>query len=387
MRRTAPNSQAGAGRSLTPSRVASWPYIAAMPSHQVGSLALIPYRKLAFVAAGSLAATEGCLQLLANHGDPRAVVSAGVQLAAMAAVFWCATALNTVGGGRDNVRLAGYVFSLVAVFGVDMIGGVLGWIWLPACRLGAGVGADTVSLVIRLVQASLSLCLAMLFLHAAGPGPRRGRIGEVPAGWIVVVGASFAFALAGISSELVALPEPWCKAITAAGAAPHYKVLLDLAAGPQEEIVFTGIALLLLSGTGWRMRCAAVATSAVARGLLHLYYADHRTVWAWMFWAGVWSGGGLLLAFAAARLAARVNIGPRYFAITYTTGIVVAHSLTDMTARPLVAPFLVVGVAFVAVGIGAWWPIIRRRLDGADMMSATDLELHGDPPQRAAATD
>ena len=368
-----------------------------MPTHHTGSPGLFRYRKLAFVAAASLAATEGCLELVVNHGAPLAVLAVGVQLAALAAVFWCAKGLNA--GGGESRRLMGYVLSLVVVFGGNIIGGVVDWIWLPPCRVGAGVGADTVALVARLIQALQSLCLAVFFLPAARTGRHGGRIGRIPAGWIVVAGACLAYALAGISSEkLVALPDPWCTAITGAGAAPHYKVLLDLAAGPQEEIVFTGIALLLLAGCGWRPQCAAIAASVAARGSLHLYYADHRTVWAWMLWAAAWSGGGLLLAFTAARLATRVHIGPRFFAITYTTGVVVAHSLTDMTHLPLIAFSLVIGMASVAVGISAWWqtlqqqiPALRQRLrrrgDHADTTPPTGHELQAGPQQHEAATD
>jgi hypothetical protein len=149
--------------------------------------------------------------------------------------------------------------------------------------------------------------------------------------------------------------------------------LLDLMAGPQEEIVFTGIALLLLAGCGWRLQCAAIAASAAARGSLHLYYADHRTVWAWMLWAAVWSGGGLLLAFIASRIADQVNIGRRFFAIIYTAGIVVAQSLCDMAHLPFLAFSLVAGIAAMVVGINASLQTLRQRIPA----------IRGDPRPRA----
>ncbi|OBK38557.1 hypothetical protein A5658_03290 [Mycobacterium sp. 1245111.1] len=332
-----------------------------MPTHPTGSLGLVRRRRLAFVAAGILAAAQWCLQLVLTHADPLAVAGVGGQVTALAAVFWCAAGLTTVGGGGECRRLAGYVASLVVVFGTDMVFGVIEWIWLPPCQVGAGVGAGAGSLVVRLIEAALGLCLAAIFLPAAAPGPRGDRISRVPAGWFVAAGACLVHALAGAASESFALPDPWCIAITGAGAAPSYKFLLDLMAGPQEEIVFTGVALLLLAGCGWRPQCAAIAASAMARGSLHLYYADHRTVWAWMLWAAVWSGGGLLLAFMAARIADQVNIGQRFFVIIYTAGIVVAHSLGDITHLRLIAPFFVFGIAAVVVGIELWWQTLRQR--------------------------
>ncbi|ORW24566.1 hypothetical protein AWC17_03215 [Mycobacterium nebraskense] len=150
----------------------------------------------------------------------------------------------------------------------------------------------------------------------------------------------------------------WCREITSAGADPGYGLLLDIASGPQEEVTFTGVALLLLAGRGWAVQCSAVAISAAARGVLHLYYADHHTVWIWMAWAATWSGGGLLFAFLVDHSARATGMGHRRFTAVYTSGIVAAHSLMNMSW--IVVYLAVVAGAFVAVLIDRlrhefWW--------------------------------
>jgi hypothetical protein len=108
-----------------------------MPTHHTGLLSLLRHRRLAFVAAGTLAGSQWSLQLALAHGAPIAVLAVGGQLTALAAVFWCAAGLTTVGSGEYR-RLTGYVASLVVVFGADMVAGVIEWIWLPPCRAGTG---------------------------------------------------------------------------------------------------------------------------------------------------------------------------------------------------------------------------------------------------------
>ncbi|WP_168991358.1 hypothetical protein [Mycobacterium attenuatum] len=266
-----------------------------------------------------------------------------------------------------GLRVLAYGVALIAVFGPNMTWGIADSIWPGPCKIGGGVGASTGALVGRCLQALFSLCLLALLARTTGAAsspPRQASTVHPPATWSVALVAPIAAALTGAVSNLATVA-PWCPAITGAGASPRYHVLLSVVSGFQEEIAFTGIALLLLLGSGWRAQCCAILISTVARWVMHLYYADHANALRWLLWTAVWSGGGLAVAFVIGHLATKADFDRSRFIVVYAALTAASHSLSNLC--PLGFFYgAVLGTGYLLMGLKVLHWITRARFPTRD---------------------
>lgn len=316
-------------------------------------------------ALGVLAVQAALFLVQLGGGPVRAWVVVAAQFGAFAATWWAVHRISR-GAGGDGVKVLAYTAGLFAVFGPAMVAGVIKWVWPLKCSDApsaiASNGFDVVDRVLTAVIAGLVLAA---LLHAREK-PENEPVSRVPSGWSVAfLAATFVFFcnFASTSYRLVATVEPWCEGITGSALPSGVGTAVSVVSGFQEELAFTGFALALFLSSRRRTLAVVVAINVLCRFVLHLYYADHHSVWWWLGWVVIWSGGGLVAAVAVGRKALSRSMSATSLVSVYSIGAAVAHSAYNLSPgifRFIAGPVLL-AVVMMLVGDGSrpwhalWW--------------------------------
>ncbi|WP_048895796.1 hypothetical protein [Mycolicibacterium conceptionense] len=324
-------------------------------------------------ALGVLAVQTALFLVQLGGGSVLGWVVVAAQFGAFAATWWAVHRISR-GASGDGVKVLVYTAGLFAVFGPAMVAGVINWVWPLKCSDApsaiASSGFDVVDRVLAAIIAGLVLAALLHPREKQGnePGSR------VPSGWSVAfLAAMFVFFcnFASTSYRLVASVEPWCEAITGSALPSGVGTAVAVVSGFQEELAFTGFALALFLSSRWRTLAVVVAINVLGRFVLHLYYADYHSVWWWLGWVVIWSGGGLVAAVAVGRKALSRSMPTTSLIAVYSIGTAVAHSAYNLSPaifRFIAGPVLL-AVVMMFVGDGSrpwhalWWlaPAQQRR--------------------------
>lgn len=330
-------------------------------------------------------AVQAALFLVQLGGGPVlawAVVAA--QVGAFAATWWAVHRISR-GAGGDGMKVLAYTAGLFAVFGPAMVAGVVKWIWPLKCSDApsaiASNGFDVVDRVLTAVIAGLVLA-ALLHVRAK---PENEPVSRVPSGWSVAfLAATFVFFcnFASTTYRLVATVEPWCEGITGSALPSGVGTAVSVVSGFQEELALTGFALALFLSSRWHTVAIAVAINVLCRFVLHLYYADHHSVWWWLGWVVIWSGGGLVAAIAVGRKALNRSMPTTSLVAAYAIGTAAAHSAYNLSPaifRFIAGPVLL-AVVVMLVGDGSrpwhalWWLAPAQEQRSKEPQIATQQE-------------
>lgn len=313
------------------------------------------------VAMVLLVADCGVVMAMTAHPAIAAVTSAA-RIAALCAL-WSALKRRAAPGEHRPSQwwpTAAYAYALVVVFGSAAVAGARNWIWLPTCdgRLVQSLFVQQMVVVDRGFAAAIGAVIVWACCRAAPP-PARPAPARVPGVWSIATLATFSFPLCFIAAEVyihLVGAQHWCHQLTADALPPAIQFWTFVASGFEEELTFTGAALVLLLGARKPQLFAVLAVNIAARMSLHLYYADHRTVLLWLGWIVIWSGGGLMVAMAVGRYAMAHGLSRPRFAVIWAVSTACAHSLSNMFGMGgrlvlLLATLLVMAVCAVEM---AW---------------------------------
>ncbi|GAA1083237.1 hypothetical protein [Tsukamurella spumae] len=291
-------------------------------------------------AAIAVAARGGySLSTVPPRGLPYVTGALALALLAVAAV----AGLLARGGPARGLLL--YVAALVAVGAPSFVAMVRLVILDPACSTMGAFSTRG-----ELVDRGLTVLLASLLFGAAatalygGAGTSGDRATStvrrrLRRGVLLVGGAMFAYQTARFASYFIeaaadAIPGAWtsCVRATASGISDlPLTVGIDLVSGFEEEIAFTGIALLVL-GRAPRARSAAqfAVVGALLRAVMHFYYTVEAPWWSFLSviaWTLAWSGLTLLGCYLVLRLTQAWTV-PAVAAVTL--GAATAHSVMNL---------------------------------------------------------
>ena len=296
-----------------------------------------------WVAAAAIAAAARggySLSTVTPRGLPYVTGALVLTLIAVAAV----AGLLARGGGPARGLLL-YVASLVAVGAPSFVPMVRLLIMDPACStMGAfSTRGELVDRGLTVLLASMLFGAGATALYGASspgesaPAPMRHRARR---GAVLIGGAILIYGIGHIASYYVevaasAIPGGWtsCVRATASGITDlPLTVGIDLLSGFDEEVAFTGVALLVL-GRAPRARTAAVfaATGGALRAVMHFYYTVEAPWWSFLSvfaWTLTWSGLTLLGCYLLLRLGRAWSV-PAIAAVTVATAI--AHSTMNLT--------------------------------------------------------
>lgn len=294
------------------------------------------------VAAAIAAAARGgySLSTVTPRGLPYVTGALVLTLIAIAAV----AGLLARGGGPARGLLL-YVAALVAVAAPSFVPMVRLLIMDPVCStMGAfSTRGELVDRGLTVLLASLLFgAVATALYGGAGtsgdraPSTVRRRLRR---GVLLVGGAMLAYQAARFASHFVeaaadAIPGAWtsCVRATASGISDlPLTVGIDLVSGFEEEIAFTGIALLVL-GRAPRARSAAqfAVVGALLRAVMHFYYTVEAPWWSFLSviaWTLAWSALTLLGCYLVLRLTQAWTV-PAIAAVTL--GAATAHSVMNL---------------------------------------------------------
>lgn len=287
-----------------------------------------------WVALFALVLTRFVFQ--ASRGYPEFIILRLVPVAATVVAF--------VLVHRGASGIAVYVSAVLAVFGPVVYSGFK-TVLSGACSAGdqitswPGIGfrwldAVTGILIFSAIAATTGLPRPLI----PGRFPRRA----VWTAGLSLIGVGFGAYLAAnvisdaFQSAIVDVPGAWsaCKEVTSEGLDnAALETSLALVSGVQEEVVFTGVALLLLGAAArWKTVVELALIGGLLRAVLHMHYtidASWYAVAAVAVWAVLWSGGALLVAYFALRW---FGTAGRVAAIVLVTaGVVVSHSTRNMS--------------------------------------------------------
>ncbi|ORX18551.1 hypothetical protein AWC31_14745 [Mycolicibacterium wolinskyi] len=308
---------------------------------------------------------QAALLVQLGGGPVLAWVVVAAQFGAFAATWWAVHRMRREAGG-DGVKVLAYTGGLFAVFGPALVAGVINWVRRPDCvdapNAIASGGFDVVDRVLVAVIAGLVLA-ALLHVREKQENEQVSRVPSRSSVALLAAVLLFGCNFAGTSYRLVASVEPWCQRITGSALPSGVGTAVDVVSGFQEELAFTGFALALFLSSRWRTVAVVVAINVLCRFVLHLYYADHHSVWWWLGWVVIWSGGGLVAAVAVGRQALSRGMPFTSLVAAYSIGTAIAHSaynLSTALGRFIAMPVLL-AVVVMLVGDGSrpwhalWW--------------------------------
>ncbi|OMC51899.1 hypothetical protein A5742_17305 [Mycolicibacterium fortuitum] len=306
-------------------------------------------------------------------GSVLAWMVVAAQFGAFAASWWAVHRISR-GSGGDGLKILAYTGGLFAVFGPAMVGGVIKWVRLPDCADASNaIASGGLDVVDRLLTAVIAGLVLAALLHARVKQENES-VFHVPSGWsVALLAVMFAFFcnFASLSYRLVASVEPWCEGITGSALPSGVGTAVSVVSGFQEEFAFTGFALALFLSSRWHTLGVVVAINMLCRFVLHMYYADHQSVWWWLGWVVIWSGGGLVAAIAVGRQALNRSMPTTSLVAAYSIGAAVAHSAYNLSPAimKLIGGPVLLAVVMMLVGDGSrpwhalWWlaPAQQRR--------------------------
>lgn len=255
----------------------------------------------------------------------------------------CAAAALSVLLRRGASAVAVYAAAVMSVLGTAVYGGVKDVLVRPLCDGSAqfdswtGVGVRWMDVVVAVLVFMFVAAVRRPVVASPVRGSRVPSLRWVWPGWAsVIVYGSFVYGVWKIASLavlalVVETPGAWttCKQATSAGIS-NVALSTSLAgvSGFQEEIVWTGVGLLLLGAAArWQSVAAIAVTGGVLRALPHMYYttgAEWYAVFSVVGWATVWSAGTLVSAYWMLR---RWRVAGSVAAVALMAlGAAVAHS-------------------------------------------------------------
>lgn len=241
-----------------------------------------------------------------------------------------------------------YAATILVVYGSGVYGGIKDVFVRPQCDTSdqfdtwSGVADRWLDVVVAVLVFGL--------VAATRPVPGRVTCGLVPSvrwvwpAWLsAIVAGAFIYSVATVLSRLalykvVEQPGAWTECTQATGSGiTNAAVGVNLAAvsGFQEEIVWTGVGLLLLGAAArWQTAVAIAVSGAVLRALPHMYYttsAEWYSVAVVTAWTMIWSGGSLLATYWVLR---RWKLAGNIISVTILTcGVAAAHSMWNFLSQ------------------------------------------------------